>query len=168
MSKEELADPHLMPAWRYTFDNMQQLFQHFVQEYPLYTRANSSIRDSFAIILEICLGVSTGVLLGKQIHTSSNSLVLVGALYWPSIAKIKQERSNILRLFLSIPKAAMSTILSNLNSGNEVKEIEDEAFEDSQDIIIAASDYAHTSTSLLNKLSIRYHATLCKESPRKV
>jgi hypothetical protein len=87
--------------------------------------------------------------------------VLVGALYWPAVYKIRKERSNTLHQFLSIPKGAINSILNTLSGENEVKEIEDDAFEESHNEASVVLNYTRSNTSILKQLTIRYHISLC-------
>ncbi len=85
----------------------------------------------------------------------------MGALFYPAILKIKTERSNTLKLFLSVPKGAINLILNNMNN-EEVKEIEDDAFDEgTYESHTVESDYS-VSMTVLNNLVARYLGALCK------
>ena len=85
---------------------------------------------------------------------------MAGALFWPAIRKIKAERTDTLKLFLTIPKGLINNIISSLFQ--ETKEIEDDAFDEYQSDHVIAIESITSSASMLNKLTKRYAALLCK------
>ena len=83
-------------------------------------------------------------------------------LFAPALLKIKKERSDTLRIFLSIPKAAVNTIFISLNNNNEVKEIEDEAIEETRvEHTINVRGNTTNSVPILKQLLERYVFVLC-------
>lgn len=77
--------------------------------------------------------------------------------------KIRKERADALRIFLSIPKAAVNNIYNGLSNINEVKEIEDDALDEGAADVNVVAVSGGNATPILRQLFIRYFGTLCKD-----
>ena len=106
-------------------------------------------RASFLYILNILLIASAALL-----------LALVLLLYIPAILKIKSERKDVLTIFLSVPKSAISNICDSLLENDETKEIEDEAIQDEIGDTTVFLDPETSSVPVLRKLNIRSGGSL--------
>ena len=85
--------------------------------------------------------------------------MLAVALFLPSLRTLRIERTDTLKIFLSIPKAAINTIYNRVNGEDEVKEIDDEAIEDKIDVDVYGVE-SRDSLPILKQLLIRYLTVL--------
>jgi hypothetical protein len=117
----------------------------------VYKDAVKQSRASFLYILNILLAASAGLL-----------FALVLFLYIPAILKIRTERKDVLRIFLSVPKSAITSICESLVEKDETKDIEDEALADDFEDTTVFLEHEGGTVPILGKLNIRYGGSLGK------